>query len=210
MLTAQIFMIGQTIEERLSCKTRSAAMALSPQTKVFFGFVLLAICWLSGASLHAADGPAKRDASKVLGPVVLDLQFAMYHHRLPAGQVDLTKELGTGLPIQLPQENLLQALLCAGKAAFVVILLIWLVGLTCEMFPSPGSERSRGDVEDLELGAAFPTLRDGLPTDSDASVNPAESIEAFNEPAPTPPPGRGGKDHSKGRGSYSHGGGDWN
>ena len=75
----------------------------------------------------------------------------------------------------------------------MVVLLIWLVGLTCEIFPSPGSERSRGDVEDLELGVAFPTPRDDeLRTESDAPMNPAESIEALriqgstvsaNEPA---------------------------
>ena len=46
-------------------------------------------------------------------------------------------------------------------------------------------------------------------TSSTSSVRPPELARGPKQP-PTPPPGRGGKDHGKGSGGYSHRGGDWN
>ena len=46
-------------------------------------------------------------------------------------------------------------------------------------------------------------------TSSTSSIRPPEPARGPKQP-PTPPPGRGGKDHGKGSGGYSHRGGDWN
>ena len=155
---------------------------------MFLGSVLLVCCWLSSASLHVVDGPAKSDGSKVLGPVVLDLKLALYRSRLPAGQVDVADHLRTGLPIKLPKENMLQAAVCIAKAAFLVAVVMWLVGFHCSL-PEGGRGlelgRQRAVTEaqpsteptecDLEMGLTPPT-----PSDAD-NEDGAEESECWGE-----------------------------
>lgn len=131
-------------------------MALSKGIKIFLGFVLVVCCWLSNASLHVADGPAQSDGSKVLGPVVLDVKFAMYHGRLPAGQADVSDHLRTGLPVKLPEDSALQAVICGGKAALLLATLVCLVGFRCsfEGQGTEGLEPASMALTDLEMGLA--------------------------------------------------------
>lgn len=164
-------------------------MALTKGTKVFLGFVLLVCCWLSNASLHVADGPAESDGSKVLGPVVLDLKVAIYQSRLPAGKADLSDHLRTGLPIKLPKDDALQGVICAGKAAVLLTVLVCLFGFRCSSLEGRRTEglepgtRVGTDAQhfakpagcDLEMGLA-PT-----PGSDESRVEPELFDECWGE-----------------------------
>ncbi|CAL1152337.1 unnamed protein product, partial [Cladocopium goreaui] len=164
-------------------------MALTKGTKVFLGFVLLVCCWLSNASLHVADGPAESDGSKVLGPVVLDLKVAIYQSRFPAGKADLSDHLRTGLPIKLPKDDALQGVICAGKAAVLLTVLVCLFGFRCSSLEGRRTEslepgtRVGTDAQhfakpagcDLEMGLA-PT-----PGSDESRVEPELFDECWGE-----------------------------